>query len=198
MEPLLASLTPIRLTPPISLANTAAALILTITLLYKYPRRNNSIRLVRYQPSTSLSRSDNSYQTQLHHCGGGAYDPNNPTKPVVVVQHQPVSQLQPTFSPQVRILFPVLSHYPDRSKDTSHKLLPALSTVSSTSTAGRKQPAGIHYSAVWLFQVNRSTLPSPWSRMTLKHQFARSRHMNMLLRTKVTMEQTKNNQASRL
>jgi hypothetical protein len=147
----LASLTPIRLTPPISLANTAAASILTITLLYKYPRRNNSIQLVRYQPSTSLSRSDNSYQTQLHHCGGGAYDPNNPTKPVVVVQHQPVSQQQPKFSPQVCILLPLLSHYPDRSKDTSYKLLPALSTVSPTSAARRKQPAGIHHSAVCLF-----------------------------------------------
>ncbi|KAH8622978.1 hypothetical protein IG631_22134 [Alternaria alternata] len=147
--------------------------------------------------SMQVPSSQQFYPTQLHHCGGGAYDPNNPTKPVVVVQHQPVSQLQPTFSPQVRILLPLLSHYPDRSKDTSHKLLPALSTVSSTSTAERKQPAGIHYSAVWLFQVNRSTLPSPWSRMTLKHQSARSRHMNMLLRTKAIMERTKSIQAFR-
>ncbi|OAG13437.1 hypothetical protein CC77DRAFT_1067876 [Alternaria alternata] len=52
--------------------------------------------------SMQVPSSQQFYPTQLHHGGGGAYDPNNPTKPVVVVQHQPVSQLQPTFSPQTQ------------------------------------------------------------------------------------------------
>ncbi|RYN88230.1 hypothetical protein AA0119_g12034 [Alternaria tenuissima] len=52
--------------------------------------------------SVQVPSSQQFYPTQSHHCGGGSYDPNNPTKPVVVVQHHPVSQLQPTFSPQTQ------------------------------------------------------------------------------------------------
>ncbi|KAB2099238.1 hypothetical protein AG0111_0g12567 [Alternaria gaisen] len=60
--------------------------------------------------SVQVPSSQQFYPTQSHHCGGGSYDPNNPTKPVVVVQHQPVSQLQPAFSPQTDIAITMVAN----------------------------------------------------------------------------------------